>query len=41
MQLMASSVAGDDPLQHVGKPGERLNAVELAVLDQKVSAMAQ
>jgi hypothetical protein len=27
---------GDDALKHIGEPGERLDAIELAALDQRV-----
>jgi hypothetical protein len=35
IQLVASGMAGDDPLQHVEELGHRVDAVELAGLDQR------
>jgi len=36
MQFKALGSAGDNPLQDVGEIGERLNAVELTGLDQRI-----
>ena len=36
MQFVTLGATGDDALQHIGKIGERLDAVELTALDQRV-----
>ena len=36
MQLVVLGSPGDDPLQDIGEIGERIDAVELAALDQGI-----